>query len=306
MEFHGLNKQKNTSTSTKDFIRGVMNMGYITLKEEDRQLLLHLHDFIYLHRDFIDKYIFHSYDNVNSVYRRLRILEEAGYIKDFMLPINDFDHRPSKVYTLTMFGVDIVEQMRGVVHWNRRWTTNVPPWYQHQLLIAEVVKSYELKAKDVGLELKEWVTEARAFFEFADINQSNKSSKTRIRPDGILVIGKPDSDQNIGLMLEMERSYAKREKTLGKMMQYNEFFSRSEELLPKYDRKLAFDYPVAGWKILFISGNEAKSKKLLRDLRGEEEHAEVPVMITTRQEANAFPYDAIYRYLSNPEEKRKM
>lgn len=279
-------------------------MRYIALREEDRQLLLHLHNFIYLHREFIEKYVFHTYENTDSVYRRLRTLEEAGYIKAFMLPISDFDHRPSKVYTLTMFGVDIVEQMRGVVHWNRRWTTQVPPWYQHQLMIAEMVKSYELKAESVGIELKEWVTEARAFYEFPDLNEGNKSKK-RIRPDGILVIGKPDSNKNMGIMIEMERSYATREKTLRKIEQFNEFFSRREELLSKYDRKVGFEYPIVGWKILFIGGNEAKAKKLLRDLKGQED-SEVPILVTSRQEANISPYGAIYRDLSAPDEKRKL
>lgn len=281
-------------------------MRYITLREEDRQLLLHLHSFIYLHRGFIEKYIFQTYENVDSVYRRLRTLEEAGYIKSFMLPISDFDHRPSKVYTLTMFGAEIVEQMRGVVHWNRRWTTQVPPWYQHQLMIAEIVKSYELKAETAGLEFKEWVTEARAFYEFRDINESKKNHNSRIRPDGILVIGKPNSDQNLGIMIEMERSYATREKTLRKMEQFNEFFSRKEELLPKYDKKVGFEHPVKAWKVLFIGSNDAKAKKILRDLKGEENHAEVSVMVTTRQEANMDPYGDIYRYLSDPETKRKM
>ncbi|MFS0890951.1 replication-relaxation family protein [Peribacillus frigoritolerans] len=281
-------------------------MRYITLREEDRQLLLHLHSFIYLHRSFIEKYIFHTYENIDSVYRRLRTLEEAGYVKAFMLPINDFDHRPSKVYTLTMFGAEIVEQMRGVVHWNRRWTTQVPPWYQHQLMIAELVKSYELKASEHGLEVKEWITEARAFYEFRNLNEGKKNGKNVIRPDGIIVIGKPGSDQNMGIMLEMERSYATREKTLRKMEQFNEFFSRREELLPKYDKKIGFEYPVKGWKILFIGGNEAKTLKILRDLKGEEENAEVPVMVANRQEANMDPFGEIYRYLTRPNEKKKL
>lgn len=281
-------------------------MKYITLREEDRQLLLHLHDFIYLQREFIEKYIFHSYDNTASVYRRLRVLEEAGYIKAFMLPINDFDHRPSNVYTLTMFGSEIVEQMRGVVHWNRRWTTQAPPWYQHQLMIAELVKTFELKAPDHGLEMKEWITEARAFYEFRDLNEGKKNSKSRIRPDGIIVIGKPDSDQNMGIMLEMERSYATREKTLRKMEQFNEFFSRRDELLEKYDKKIGFDYPVKGWKILFVGANEAKTLKILRDLKGEEVNAEVPVMAASRQDVNEDPYGQIYRYLTSPSEKKKL
>lgn len=49
-----------------------------------------------------------------------------------------------------------------------------------------------------------------------------------------------------------------------------------------------------------------QKQKILRDLKGEENHAEVSVMVTTRQEANMDPYGDIYRYLSDPETKRKM
>lgn len=277
-------------------------MKYVTLKEEDRQLLLHLHDFIYLHRQFVEKYIYEHYENVDSVYRRLRTLEEAGYIKAFMLPINDFDHRPSKVYTLTMFGVDIVEQMRGVTHWNRRWTTQAPPWYQHQLMIAELVKSFELKAHDVGLEFKEFVSEPRSFYEFKNKGDSGKQKQKKcIRPDGIIILGKPErDDMNLAYMIEMERSYAKREKTLRKIEQYNEFFSRYDELSDKYDRKVGFDHPIRAWKVLFIGKDESRSRKLLRDLKGES--IEVPVLVASRQEINAIPYDRIYRDIKFPDE----
>ena len=273
-------------------------MKYMTLREEDHQLLLQLHDFVYLHKDFIEKYIYTKYTGSHSIYRRLSKLAEAGYIKPFLLPINHSDHRPSNVYTLTRFGVETVEQLRGVVHWNAQWSSQPPPWYQHQLMLAESVKSYELEAGNIGLEVKQWISEARAFFEFPAINSANKQ-KAQIRPDGILNIGAKGSEKSMGLMLEMERSYTSKERTIRKIDQFNEFFSRKGELMDDYLRKVAFETEVTGFKIIFIGGTEAKANKLLRDLEGESSH--VPVLVASKEAILREPFAAIYRDIRDPE-----
>lgn len=273
-------------------------MKYMNLREEDHQLLLQLHDFVYLHKDFIEKYIYTRYTGSHSIYRRLSKLVDSGYIKAFLLPINHTDHRPSKVYTLTKFGVDTVEQLRGLVHWNAQWSTQPPPWYQHQLMLAETVKSYELEAPSIGLEVKQWISEARAFYEFPAINSMNKQ-KAMIRPDGILNIGTPESDKSMGLMLEMERSYTSKERTIRKIDQFNEFFSRQDELMEGYKRKVAFETKVTAWKIIFIGGTEAKANKLLRDLEGET--SKVPVLVASKEAIGREPFAAIYRDIREPE-----
>lgn len=272
-------------------------MKYMNLREEDRQLLLQLHDFIYLHKDFIEKHILNSYTGSHSIYRRLRDLEKAGYIKSFMLPINHDDHRPSKVYTLAKLGADTVRELRGIVHWNAQWSTLPPPWYMHQLMLAESIKSFEIHAADQGLRVKEWISEARAYHEFPAINSTTKQ-KAQIRPDGILVIG--NNDVSLAIMIEMERSYTTKEKTLRKIEQFNEFFSRADELMEGYTRKVGFDEEINGWKILFIGGTEAKAFKLIKDLK--EDASEVPVLVASKKDIDENPFDKIYVDVRNPEE----
>lgn len=302
MEFYGMIKRNVAPTPPQVRDKG-QNMNYVHLTEEDRELLINLHSFIYLHRDFIREHIYSHLGSMNTFYRRLRQMEDAGYIKAFNAPASSSDRKPSKIFTLTKFGVDMVYELKGITHWNNRWTRQLAPFYQHQLLIAEVVKAFENKAEEAGLEFKEWVTEARAFYEYTD---KGEKKVRKLRPDGIIVIGKKGSEQCLGLMIEMERSYSTREKNLRKMEQYNEFFVRKNELLTKYDRKVGFEYPVQHFKVLFIGADESKTKKTLRDLRGEEKGAEISVMVTSFDEVLEAPYGSIYRYLSDPENKKKM
>lgn len=272
---------------------------HMVLKEEDKQLLLHLHDFIYLDIAFIAEHIYKGYTGEHSFYRRLSKLEECGYVKAHMLQARDGDKRLSKVYTLTKFGVDEVFELRGLVHWRSEWSHNPPNSYKHQLLIADSVKSYQDQAEQNGLEVKEWVTEARAFYDFPLTNTSRKKS-TAIRPDGILVLGRPDQENGYGFFIEMERSYSPKERTIRKIEQYNEFFNRREELMDSYKRKVAFDSDVNSFKIVFIGGTDAKAEKLLRDLAGET--SALPILIAPRSAVESNPYGAIYRDTRKPEE----
>lgn len=272
---------------------------YVNLRDEDHLFLLELHDFIYLHKEYLDKYLYQSYTNKGSIYRRLRDLEDAGYINSFTLQVRPGERLSSKVFTLGRAGVETVEQLRGMVHWNPQWSTDVPRWYQHQLMIAETVKEFQIKAP-AGFAVKEWITEARAFYEFPSINKG-VGAKTKFRPDGILIIGREDTeDTNVALLIEMERSYATRERTLRKIDQFNAFFSRYDELFPDYDRKVGFEHPISGWKLLFVGGTHAKVHKLLRDLGPEQ--AEIPVIVAAKEEIDENPYRKIYRDSRAPED----
>lgn len=270
-------------------------MKHMMLREPDRQLLLHLHDYLYLSREFIAKYIYHEYKAGNSIYKRLDTLRKNGYIKVFSLQVDEHNHHPSNVYTLTKFGVDEVANLRGTVHWKPEWSTYPPHSWRHSMMIAESVKSYEFKGWNLGLEVKEYVPEARAQFDFEKAGR-----KAVIRPDGIMVLGKKGSEHGVGIMIEMERSYAKKERTIRKIDQYNEFFSRQEELMKTYERKVAFDCFVRGWKVLFIAGTEAKMHKLLKDMA--DENPEVQVLVAYKGDIERDPFGAIYRDVTDPEE----
>lgn len=272
-------------------------MEYLSLREEDEQLLLHLHDFIYLDKQFITDYIYTSYINKLSVYRRLSALKNAGYIKVFLRQIDNTDHRPSNLYTLTKFGVDTVEQMRGVSHWRQEWTADTPVWWRHTLMIAYAVKQFEIHAEKHGLIFHEWIPEPRAAFEYPTINTAK--SKTSIRPDGILVIGTEGSTERMGIFIEMERSYSTRERTIRKIDQFNEFLSRRDELMDDYQYKVAFNEPVTSWVILFIGATEAKTNKILRDISNV--NTTLPVLVACKEDIHEDPYDSIYRDTRHPD-----
>lgn len=269
----------------------------ISLRPEDEQLLLHLHDFVYLDKNFIEKHIYKSYTHKLSVYRRLSSLVNAGYLKLFLRQIDNSDHRPSNLYTLSKYGVELVEQMRGVAHWKDAWSVDPPPWWRHQLMIAYTVKEFQDKAAEAGLEVFQWISEVRATFEYP-VSAANKT-KSSIKPDGILVVGQAGGSEGLGLMIEMERSYSTRERTIRKVDQFNEFFARKEELMDAYQRKVAFDLPVTAWEILFIGGTPAKANKLLRDLAAEQSH--VPILVAAKEEIDKDPFGAIYRDTRDPD-----
>jgi hypothetical protein len=299
-------------------------MKYLPLSEQDKKLLLHLHRFIYLSFEFIDEYIYEfevennekaldpqeiervKRNKVKTNYRRLSTLERAGYITAFALPIKLGHRRPSNVYTLQKFGVDIVEQLTGIVHWNPKWSVQVPPWYPHTLSLAEVAKSYEEHAHAKNYEVKEWISEAKAHFKYYEKKNMGKELDPHvIRPDGIMVFGKPGKDNNIGVLMEMERSYADRKGIIRKIEQYNHFFDRTNEekfaaRMKKFDHEVGFEFPVKYWEIVFIGDNGSMGKRILRHLR--DHQSIVPLKVASKEDLLKDPFGIVYRDLENPQE----
>ncbi|WP_260869796.1 replication-relaxation family protein [Bacillus thuringiensis] len=293
----------------------------VFLSEEDQQLLIHLHQHIYLDVDYMMKRIYKGYSR-NTIYVRLRRLVEANYLKQETLPMPSVRGkkakagRPLKVYTLAKVGVEMVRELRGSVHWNKRWSERVATFVYHSLMLADVEASMSIHSEqETSYELKEWINEARATYKYT------KSAKDILRPDGIAVVGvKGRTDRNAGLLLEMERSYSTKDVLLKKILRYNDFFKREESMLQQYDRHVGFDYPLVLWKLIFIARDEVREKELLRHLR-DAEHPPVyeieqngemvykerySVLITTFAEITEQPFGAIYRELSDPTVKIKI
>lgn len=295
-------------------------MKFITLSEQDRQLLLHLHRFIYLSKEFIDAYIYNDPTDESaikvherSVYRRLNKLEEADYITSFPVPIKENSKRPSNIYTLTKFGLEIVKEMTGDenAHWRTQWSLQPQIWYMHTLTIAEVVKSFEINSPG-SIVVKEFIPEARSYFEYHE--QENGEGKTHsIRPDGILVIGPPNSDENWGYMIEMERSYGSRSGAIRKLEQYNRFFKglNSDKVhlvdgykkrMQKFDLDIAFEHPVNNdqWRILFIANSESMRENIINQkLRGLT--SEAKIRVASKDDLIENPYRRVYRPFEDPE-----
>lgn len=281
-------------------------MGHIALREDDRKLLLHLHDFIYSDKKFIDEHIYTSYTHANSSYNRLAQLVKEGYLRAFLLQLEDHHTKTSHVYTLGQLGAEQVEEMKGISHFKSGYLTGrAKPFWKHQLLLAESVKAFEVAAaqNEQGVQLKKYINEPRAFHEYPSMKGTKQ--KEVIRPDGIMVLG--NEKGNLGIMIEMERSNSDKERTIRKIDQFNNFFARAlehPEFMDEYQRKVAFDERVDGWKILFIAADETKANKILRDL--EDEHPQVPVLVASKQAIEENPFGDIYREPRDPNVYRKL
>ncbi|MCQ6288118.1 MULTISPECIES: replication-relaxation family protein [Bacillus cereus group] len=277
---------------------------YLVLSDQDKELLVKLHDFVYLDSDFIVEYVLTKYYGKPAVMHRLRTLEDAGYIKSFTVPI-EFATKPVNVYTLTTFGVEIVEQIQGIVKWNRHWTTKLAPWYQHQLMLNRIVAWYQREADNYDLEVKDWIPESRATWQYT------KNKPDVIKPDGLMIIGPKGSKDNLGLFIELERSIAKRQNTVQKVIRYNDFLIRGQELLEDYDIHVGFEAPVTDWRVLFIGGNAPNTIKTIRDILSVEEKEKyklsIPVLVASRGDIEQDPFGAIYHYvLDEPEVKKEL
>jgi len=285
---------------------------FLALSAEDEQLLLHLHQHIYLSRDFIEKYIYVRKDDDAkkvkahelSVFRRLNQLVKEGYLTKFALPITPGSGRSSNVYTLAQFGVETVENLTGIVHWNKRWSHQPQIWYMHALTLAQVIKSYEVNANPEVIEVKQFISEAKGYFEYYE-KEDAKIKTHRIRPDGILIIGQPGTeDRNLGIMVEMERSYADKTGTIRKLNQYNHFFGgvggpKHDERMKKFDADVGLEHPVVDWRILFIGDSDSLGKRILTQLKGQK--SEKPILAASKDDLLKKPYGNVYRSLMNPD-----
>lgn len=286
---------------------------FLTLLEEDEQLLLHLHQHIYLSREFIENYIYSRKKKDGeevvkgheiAVFRRLSQLVKAGYITKFSLPITPGSGRPSNVYTLAPFGVDTVEELTGIVHWQKKWCYEPQIWYMHALTLAELVKSFELKPPP-GLVVKQFISEAKGHFIYHEKpnGTSSKAERHVIRPDGILIFGPPDNDENNrGIMVEVERSYADKTGTLRKLNQYNHFFggvgtAKYNDRMEKFNAEAGLEHRVTldQWRILFVGNTESMGKRILKQLKGQT--SVVKLRAAAKDDLLENPWRKVYRHL---------
>lgn len=294
----------------KTSIKRGRKMKYLVLTEDDKNLMLYLHDFIYLDMDFIVKYIFDRYKTKQSASTRLLRLEDAGYLKKFRAQTPDSPEGYSaNVYTLTSTGVAVVEELQGYVRWKVRWTRNLPMWYMHSLQLARAVISYERQAPNFNLEVKDFVHETRAYHQFTEHKEDV------IRPDGFIVIGPKNSDENFGIFLEMERTVSKKHVLQSKIEQYTNFqeHSKAKEKY-QYDKGLAAF--VSNWFVMFIAENEAKMRRTLRllgmikpregespsDLRPD---VHIPVLLANLEDIKENAFGEIYRHINEEDYKTK-
>ncbi|MCU5025623.1 replication-relaxation family protein [Bacillus cereus] len=280
-------------------------MGNILFQISDEQLLMSLHTHIYLDIEYIHQKVYVDYTK-KSVTNRLYKLEQAGYIRYEYLPVTSSRNqkrkfaKPQRIYTLTPKGVEMVRGFRGEVHWKNSWSKRSASFVYHSLMLAKIECAMTLiSQQEARLELKEWINEPRATFQYA------KGKSRVIRPDGIAVIGLKEAiDKNIGVYMEMERSYGSKEVLEKKIIRYNDFRTQ-EGKETDYRTHMGMGYGVLEWRLVFIAGSGSREKELIRYLKGVSS-PEIPVFITLFEEILQDPFGNIYRNIRNPETKVRL
>lgn len=219
-------------------------MTQVSLSDEDVQFLTMLDAYTFLDRDLIQKYVYKSLSNIG---RKLSNLKDSGYIQDFNSLFSNH-YRPKKVYALTDKGSQIVKEVLGVT--NYRTIRKLPVTYLHTLEVARTVLAFKSSGQNIGMMLKEFVNERSAYFEYgAGANQS-------IRPDAMFVVGFEDSEtENIGVLLETEKTKTKRSIIKEKMSKYKDFF-HDEEIRNNYVDHLSMYAEVNDWILLYVASDE--------------------------------------------------
>lgn len=93
-------------------------MSSMLLLPEDQNLLIDIHNHIYVDMDYITEKVYPNHKK-KSVYYRLNRLVQENYLKNELLPIPvprsqvRKSGRPQNVYTLANKGVEIVRGLRG-------------------------------------------------------------------------------------------------------------------------------------------------------------------------------------------------
>lgn len=293
-------------------------MGNIVFQIPDEELLMSIHQHIYVDIEYIHQKIYAGYTR-KSVTNRLYKLGQAGYIRYEYLPVISArkearkSAKPQRIYTLTTKGVDMVRGFRGEVHWKSSWSQRSASFVYHSLMLARIECAMTLSSKQEGkLELKEWINEPRATFQYA------KGKNRVIRPDGVAIVGlKGEVDKNLGVFIEMERSYGSKSVLEKKILRYNDFLQREEKLsdyrmhmgmaydIPKAKEVPGKDVSVPLWRLVFVAGSESREKELIRYLK-DVSSPEIPVYITLFQDILQDPFGSIYRNIRNTDKKVRL
>ncbi|HDR7494020.1 TPA: replication-relaxation family protein [Bacillus cereus] len=277
----------------------------VVLHLDDEQLLVDIHNHIYVDFEYIHSKIYTGYQK-RSVLNRLGKLTKANYLICEYLPTASVRYqkrksgRPQRVYTLTSKGVDVVRGLRGEVHWKSKWSQRAASFVYHSVMLAHIECAMTLASqKEEKLELKEWINEPRGTFQYA------KGKNQVIRPDGTAIIGlKNEFDKNMCVFVEMERSYGSKEVLQKKILRYNDFMQREEKRADyRMHIGMAFELPL--WRLVFVAGSESREKELIRYLK-DVSSPDIPVYITRYEEILQDPFGNIYRNIRNSDKKVRL
>jgi hypothetical protein len=269
------------------------------LKDRDISLIQRLHQFIYLDGAFIhEKFYRDLYDREDSFRRRMKQLEQANYIRIFSrcaLP----DGTVGSILTLGLEGIRLVQEVEGERQFSIHWSRELQIWYRHSILIAQVAFSFEEKASEYGLIVKDYVQENRGYYQFGPSKKQDV-----IRPDGFLIVGPKYQNINFGLFLEMERTRGTKKVLQDKVERYTRFLERKDQQ-DKYVYHIGAEAEVQEFLVLFVGASENTTQltkqKLgsLKPKKGDPSsilHPDItiPVLLTTLGAIIQDPFRSIY------------
>lgn len=268
-------------------------MNNISLLEEDINLLIKLHDFTFLDSNTIARYVLKR--RLNNTHRRLATLREAGYIQSFD-GFLELVRRPIQIFTLTRLGSQVVEEFQGYSDFvNIR---KLPVTYTHTIEVAKTVLAFEETGEKLGMIVKEFIPEKRAFFQYGS------SKKHVLRPDGVMIIGhKDNSDLDMGIFIELEKTRNKRSVMKEKMLRYGEFFG-TESIKDRYLNHLSLVSETRDWLLLFVATNEPletytknlllRQKPIDNKLTDDRAGFNFPTLLTTLERVQNDAFEEIY------------
>ena len=273
--------------------------------EIEEQLLVSLHDLVFVDVEYLEKYIFVHEDGKSYsrywISRQMKDFEEEGYIKSFSLVIkSNLSGRGRLVYTLDTKGVQEVKEILGEADWDARWTQRTPSYVYHSLQMSHIQAAFASQKDDL-FTFKEYFSERRAFRNYGEMTKDKQgkdrqSSTTVIRPDGAFVLERTVNDQKAQFLffVELERSRQRIDVTLNKIRRYNE-----------YARKKTFENdPIFGdcikiVRVLFVSNNDTERNQLLENAKKadsrEIEKIGGALLFSTYDDVIANPYGAIWK-----------
>ncbi|WP_167630374.1 replication-relaxation family protein [Listeria valentina] len=282
----------------------------MNLQEDDITFFQRLHQFIYLDAPFTYRHCYqHRFKHYESFHKYLRKLEEKNYIRIFKNQLIPGQGRGS-ILTLGAEGLKLIQEVEGERQFSIHWSRELQIWYRHSILIAHVAFSFEERAPEYGLLVKDYVQENRGYYQFG---QSKKQDV--IRPDGFLIVGPKGQATNFGLFLEMERSRGTKKVLQDKIERYTRFLERKDQQ-DKYLYHIGAEAEVQEFLVLFVGASENTTQltkqKLgsLKPQKGERPgilHPDIviPVLLTTLAAIIQDPFQTIYfpMHKTNPEEK---
>ncbi|WP_176546458.1 replication-relaxation family protein [Priestia megaterium] len=274
----------------------------ILLQRRDQLFLLDLYDLQFLDVEYLEKHIYKG-NSKPYIYRRVKGLEEEGYIQSFRVPILHLNNGQSKnVFALGKKGAKEVQSLRGELDWRYDVVTRTPSHVHHQLLLSHVRGSYEEERqivegeeqspKDEKFEMVQYLNEKYGYFKYDPKDDPDKlgDKPFTIRPDGVLVLKNKEKGIYIPFFLELERSYQTKQTTIQKLERYNLYCQY--HLFKEKHR--GYDYPVTIPRILFISCNEKGTDRLLEHSKGIDTSATAGVLYGDFEDIISNPYGKIF------------